>query len=223
MHSLGSFQSLTRLQLRISVKPVVSKYVFTSLSTFDNDISSFDTLSQNIKISIYDSEMEIKNIGEKVGVIEEAIYSHCGIITELENGVSELANKLDKVFSQKLPSSNDLFPHNDNGNHESLRTSSSNTKIVKSSPELTYTHFPRIKPNTSFPTLRNKTKVHSRKHFTFNSHTYKSHRNHRPSSLIMGDSNTKYVNLPHANYHKIPTYTIEDIDPAKCIGYAKLW
>ena len=39
----------------------------------------------------------------------------------------------------------------------------------------------------------------------------------------MGDSNTKYVNLPHANYHRIPTYTIEDIDPVKCIGYAKLW
>ena len=196
--------------------------IFKSLSTSDNDISSFDNLSLNIKTSIYDLEMEIKNIGEKVRVIEEEIFSHRGIITELENGLSELANKLNKVFSQKLPS-NDLLPHNDNGNHESLRTSSSNTKIIKSSPELTYTHFPRIEPNTSSPTLRNKTKVLSRKHFTSNSHTYKSHRNHRPSILIMGDSNTKYVNLPHANYHKIPTYTIEDIDPAKCIGYAKLW
>ena len=39
----------------------------------------------------------------------------------------------------------------------------------------------------------------------------------------MGDNNTKYVNLPHANYHRIPTYTIEDIDPVKYIGYAKLW
>ena len=137
--------------------------VFTSLSTFDNDISSFDNFSQNIKTPLCDLEMEIKNIGEKVSVIEESIFSHRGIITELENGLSELANKLDKVFSQKLLFSNDLLPHNNNGNHESLRTSSSNTKIIKSSPELTYTQFPRIKPNTSSPTLRNKTKVPSRK------------------------------------------------------------
>ena len=47
--------------------------IFKSLSTSDNDISSFDNLSLNIKTSIYDLEMEIKNIGEKVSVIEKAI------------------------------------------------------------------------------------------------------------------------------------------------------
>ena len=39
--------------------------IFKSLSTFDNDISSFDNLSLNIKTSIYYLEMEIKNIGKK--------------------------------------------------------------------------------------------------------------------------------------------------------------
>ena len=38
----------------------------------------------------------------------------------------------------------------------------------------------------------------------------------------MGDSNTKHIRLP-INFHRIPTYTIEDIDPNVCIGYAKVW
>ena len=44
--------------------------------------------------------------------------------------------------------------------------------------------------------------------------------------IILGDSNTKYVNVNmHKVYHtiRVPTFTIDDIDPAKCIGYSKIW
>ena len=44
--------------------------------------------------------------------------------------------------------------------------------------------------------------------------------------IILGDSNTKYVNLNHHHCHKstrVPTYTINDIDPNKCVGYSKIW
>ena len=44
----------------------------------------------------------------------------------------------------------------------------------------------------------------------------------KPSLLILGDSNTKHILLP-INFHRIPTYTIEDIDPRVCIGYTKVW
>ena len=44
----------------------------------------------------------------------------------------------------------------------------------------------------------------------------------KPSLLILGDSNTKHIRLP-INFHRIPTYTIEDIDPRVCIGYTKVW
>ena len=40
--------------------------------------------------------------------------------------------------------------------------------------------------------------------------------------LIIGDSNTKYVNLDSPSV-RLPTYLIEDIDPVKCIGYHKIW
>ena len=43
--------------------------------------------------------------------------------------------------------------------------------------------------------------------------------------IILGDSNTKYVKLEdnHLDSHRVPTYTIDDIDPNSCIGYKKIW
>ena len=39
--------------------------------------------------------------------------------------------------------------------------------------------------------------------------------------FIIGDSNTKYVNINSPSV-RIPTFIIEDIDPTKCIGYYKI-
>ena len=59
------------------------------------------------------------------------------------------------------------------------------------------------------------------------------HESHAPSTtstrpipttntvLIIGDSNTKYVNINSPSV-RIPTFIIEDIDSAKCIGYHKI-
>ena len=43
--------------------------------------------------------------------------------------------------------------------------------------------------------------------------------------IIIGDSNTKYINLNHrfSKTIRVPTYTISDIDPNKCIAYSKIW
>ena len=40
--------------------------------------------------------------------------------------------------------------------------------------------------------------------------------------LIIGDSNTKYVNL-NCSSVRLPTFLVEDIDPTKCFGYHKTW
>ena len=45
----------------------------------------------------------------------------------------------------------------------------------------------------------------------------------RKTLLVLGDSNTKYIRFPNTRHHRIPTYTIEEIDPSVCIGYAKIW
>ena len=44
--------------------------------------------------------------------------------------------------------------------------------------------------------------------------------------IILGDSNTKYVNINMHKVHdtiRVTTFTIDEIDPAKCVGYSKIW
>ena len=53
-----------------------------------------------------------------------------------------------------------------------------------------------------------------------------AHPSPKPTTiLVMGDSNTRYVNLGGARVSqvRVPTYTIEDIDPHKCAGYETVW
>ena len=45
----------------------------------------------------------------------------------------------------------------------------------------------------------------------------------RKTLLVLGDSNTKYIRFPNTGHHRIPTYTIAEIDPNVCIGYTKIW
>ena len=44
------------------------------------------------------------------------------------------------------------------------------------------------------------------------------------SILILGDSNTRHVRLSNSyNIHRVPTFLIQDIDPALCKGYSRVW
>ena len=46
----------------------------------------------------------------------------------------------------------------------------------------------------------------------------------KPSLLILGDSNTKYVKLSGAyDIKRVPTFLIQDIDPSQCGGYDRVW
>ena len=45
----------------------------------------------------------------------------------------------------------------------------------------------------------------------------------KKSLLILGDSNTRHVKFHNISVTRIPTFTIEAVDPYKCKGYAKIW
>ena len=46
----------------------------------------------------------------------------------------------------------------------------------------------------------------------------------KPSLLILGDSNTKYVKLSGAyDFKRVPTFLIQDVDPSQCGGYDRVW
>ena len=46
----------------------------------------------------------------------------------------------------------------------------------------------------------------------------------KPSLLVLGDSNTKYVKLSGAyNIVREPTFLFQDINPARCKGFGRVW
>ena len=46
----------------------------------------------------------------------------------------------------------------------------------------------------------------------------------KPSLLVLGDSNTKYVKLSGAyNIVREPTFLIQDINPLRCKGFGRVW
>ena len=46
----------------------------------------------------------------------------------------------------------------------------------------------------------------------------------KPSLLVLGDSNTKYVKLSGAyNIVREPTFLIQDINPSRCKGFSRVW
>ena len=46
----------------------------------------------------------------------------------------------------------------------------------------------------------------------------------KPSLLVLGDSNTKYVTLSGAyNIVREPTFLIQDINPSRCKGFSRVW
>ena len=53
-----------------------------------------------------------------------------------------------------------------------------------------------------------------------NSHTTRHNSN---TVLVVGDSNTRHIKLNNVAFTRLPTYTIEAVDPQKCKGYAKVW
>ena len=107
------------------------------------------------------------------------------------------------------------------------KTSSSNVALTKSSsPAYTHTH-----TCTPFPPIV-LTSSASHNMIVKDPHRNRNAPYSRPvtsvpplkcSLLVLGDSNTKYVKFPNINYHRVPTYLIEDINPSLCIGHAKVW
>ena len=80
----------------------------------------------------------------------------------------------------------------------------------------------RSPPSHSHPIRHDTTRSQRNYHATsFSPNTSAS--SSRKSLLVVGDSNTKYIKFPNISYHRIPTYTIEEIDPYRCVGYAKIW
>ena len=99
--------------------------------------------------------------------------------------------------------------------HPALLALNLKTVIVNLSIRL----FHLIHSANSFPPLPRSTPSHDVTSSVPNSISSST----RKTLLVLGDSNTKYIRFPNTGHHRIPTYSIEEIDPSVCIGYAKIW
>ena len=87
-------------------------------------------------------------------------------------------------------------------------------------------HLPNPAPSAPPPPTRSSPQYNTRaaasKRPSVNSRTTTTSNRH--SILILGDSNTKHIKLSGAyNIVRAPTFLIQDIDPALCKGFGRVW
>ena len=175
-------------------------------------------------------EYKTELVSKKIATIESSISNYNAVINELERGIANLTNELSKM-SYKLStfenftasSSSVTLGKPSSSNVASNKTSSSNVALTKSSsPAYTYTSFPHIVRTSSAPHNMIVKDPHHNTNAPY-SRPVTSVPPQKCSLLVLGDSNTKYVKFPNINYHRVPTYLIENINPSLCIGHAKVW
>ena len=218
--------------------------VCNTKSTFNSNLRNLNSSSfPNVKVNDFDRDINLilnnleyktELVSKQIATIESSISNHNVVINKLERGIANLASKLSNM-SYKLSTFDDFIASSSSvtlskpsfSKVASNKTSSSNVALTKSSsPAYTYTH-----TCTSFPPIvRTSSASHNmivkdphRNRTTPDSRIITSVPPQKCSLLVLGDSNTKYVKFPNINYHRVPTYLIEDINPSLCIGHAKVW
>ena len=129
----------------------------------------------------------------------ETKIEHIGSrIKEIEASITDnmaLINDLERDISRVASVSNN------NNNDNNINCSQRNHESLQ----------PHILPVSNANTITERTACGSR------------YRN-KPSLLILGDSNTKYVKLSGAyDIRRVPTFLIQDVDPSQCGGYDRVW
>ena len=214
--------------------------VCNTKSTFNSNLRILHSSSfPNIKVNDFDRDINLilnnleyktELVSKKIATIESSISSHNVVVNELKRGIANLTNELSKM-SYKISTFEDFISSSSSvtlskpssSNVVSNTTSSSNVVLTKSSyPAYTYTSFPHI-VHTSSASHNMIVKDPHRNRTTPYSRPVTSVPPLKCSLLVLGDSNTKYVKFPNINYHRVPTYLIEDINPSLCIGHAKVW
>ena len=90
----------------------------------------------------------------------------------------------------------------------------------RSAHTLSTTSLPRTRAPPTRPNTTRNSSSHPITERPPRANTYRN----KPSLLILGDSNTKYVKLSGAyNITRVPTFIIQDIDSSECRGHDRMW
>ena len=178
-------------------------------------------------------------LAKKISNIESSISDLLSAVDILER---DIANFVNISFSSQLKSNIDLKSCSSQTSHSlSSHTQTSPTNIphvrFTASASSSSTHKRpnhNTRPSTAssststlpqghtHPATHSSTLSHNRARTApFNSSSTISTQP-KKSLLILGDSNTRHVKFHNISVTRIPTFTIQAVDPYKCKGYAKI-
>ena len=182
----------------------------------------------------------MSDIGKRISDIESSISDLLSAVNILERDIANFANI---SFSSQVKSNLDPKSSSSQTLHSlssHTQTSPTNTPHVRftasaySSSTLNRLNVNTIPSTASSPTSTlpqghtppatpSSTLSHHRARTApFNSSSsISTHPN--KSLLILGDSNTRHVKFHNISFTRIPTFTIQAVDPYKCKGFAKVW
>ena len=182
----------------------------------------------------------MSDIGKRISDIESSISDLLSAVNVLERDIANFANI---SFSSKVKSNLDPKSSSSQTLHSlssHTQTSPTNTPHVRftasanSSSTLNRLNVNTIPSTASSPTSTlpqghtppatpSSTLSHHRARTApFNSSSSIS-THPKKSLLILGDSNTCHVKFHNISFTRIPTFTIQAVDPYKCKGFAKIW
>ena len=199
--------------------------------------------SNNILLSKLDVfDLKMGDIGKKISNIESSISDLLSAVNILERDIANFANI---SFSSQVKSNIDLKSCSSQTSHSfSSHTQTSPTNIphvrFTASASSSSTH-KRPNHNTRPSTASSSTSTSTLPQVHTHPSTHSSTLSHsgaraapfsssstistqpKKSLLILGDSNTRHVKFHNISVTRIPTFTIQAVDPYKCKGYAKIW
>ena len=190
------------------------------------------------KLDVFDLKMG--DIGKKISNIESSISDLLSAVNILERDIANFANI---SFSSQVKSNIDLKSCSSQTSHSfSSHTQTSPTNIphvrFTASASSSSTH-KRPNHNTRPSTASSSTSTSTLPQVHTHPSTHSSTLSHsgaraapfsssstistqpKKSLLILGDSNTRHVKFHNISVTRIPTFTIQAVDPYKCKGYAK--
>ena len=227
----------------------VTRYVCKICQNYSETLGNARILNDSISSSLPSDEslyskfdvfdLKMSDIGKRISNIESSISDLLAAVNILERDIANFANI---SLSSQVKSNLDLKSCSSQTAHSlssHTQTSPTNISHIRStaSASSSSTH-KRPDLNTRPSTASSSTSTLLQGHPpATHSYTLSHHRAptapSNPSSsvstqpkkslLILGDSNTRHVKFHNISVTRIPTFTIEAVDPYKCKGYAKIW
>ena len=183
--------------------------VYANLRILNSNISELSNLVAKISPGV--AEDSVTNITDSIDLLHGKVGGFSNYVTKLDSIEKYLSDRSDFIHASDIPSANSDVQINKRLDQLESLCNQLNCKIDTLS---------------QIPSFSQANIDNSRSHSSNQDNSHNFSRHSPNTCIILGDSNTKYVNINMHKFHntvRVPTFTINDINPAKCVGYSKIW